>query len=139
MTSMRAKLIQQAGWISFFFIAMIAGARAASAADTTFDNIDVIDPSLDGKMAVLRVGSDIGANKLLSVFAGLRNKTGHSLNLEIETIYKDTFGNPLNTGSWIPFTLEAHEEKEYHSASISEQATDFLVRVRRAAVTSHHD
>ena len=106
--------------------------HATAAADLTFDNVDVIDTSLGGKLAVLRVGSDVGVNKLLSIFVGLRNKTGHALNLEIQTIYKDTYGNALNSGSWISFTMKAHEEKEYHSSAISEQATDFLVRVRTA-------
>lgn len=138
---MRANSIKQAGWKGFFLfvVAMLMASgghvAAASHEDLTFDNLDVIDNSLGGKLAVLRVGSDIGVNKLLSVFAGLRNKTGHPLNLEIQTIYKDTFGNALNSGSWIAFSLKAHEEKEYHSSSISEQATDFLIRVRAAAPT----
>jgi hypothetical protein len=157
---MRAKVITQAGWMGLFFlgavdgasanartcgiaadrffIASSAGAVGATDADLSFDNIDVIDASLSGKLAVLRVGSDVGTNKLLSVFAGLKNKTGHHLDLEIETIYKDTYGNALNSGSWIPFNLKAHEEKEYHSASISEQATDFLVRVRRVTAGGTH-
>ena len=136
---MRANSIKQAGWMSIVLLALLilcaSGSRAmaADAEDLTFDNLDVIDASLGGKLAVLRVGSDVGVNKLLSVFAGMRNKTGHALNLEIQTIYKDTYGNALNSGSWIPFTLKAHEEKEYRSSAISEQATDFLVRVRTAS------
>jgi hypothetical protein len=101
--------------------------------DLSFDNLDVIDSSLKGKLAILRVGSEVGENKLLSVFAGLKNKSAHRLDLEMQTIYKDIDGNPLNAGSWISFTLKPHEEKEYHSASISVQAVDFLVRVRRAS------
>lgn len=136
---MRAKSIKQAGWVGLFLIVMAllgaGGGHAVASAneDLTFDNLDVIDTSLSGKLAVLRVGSDIGVNKLLTVFAGLRNKTGHVLNLEIQTIYKDTYGNALNSGSWIAFSLKAHEDKEYHSSAISEQATDFLVRVRTAS------
>jgi hypothetical protein len=139
MTSMRANSIKQAGWMTLLLLALMilcaSGGRvlAAEGEDLTFDNLDVIDTSLSGKLAVLRVGSDIGGNKLLSVWAGMRNKTGHALNLEIQTIYKDTYGSALNSGSWIPFTLKAHEEKEYHSSAISELATDFLVRVRTAS------
>lgn len=147
MTSMRAKSIKQAGWPSLhllgllLFALMILGAshvRADANEDLTFDNVDVIDASLKGKLAVLRTGGDVGTNKLLSIFVALRNKTGHTLELEVETIYKDGYGNALNSGSWIPFSLKAHEEKEYHSTSISEQASadsDYLVRVRVAAPT----
>ena len=106
--------------------------NADAAADSSFDNLDIVDDSLKGKVAVLRVGSERAQNNLLSVFAGLKNKTGHRLALEMETIYKDKEDNALNAGSWIPMTLKPHEEKEYHSASISEQAVDFLIRVRRA-------
>jgi hypothetical protein len=109
--------------------------------DASFDNLDIIDASLNGKVAVQRVGSDVGDNKLLSVFAGLKNKTAHRLVLELETIYKDKDGNVLNGGSWIPMTLKPHEEKEYHSASISLQSVDFFIRVRRApsASSSTHE
>jgi hypothetical protein len=101
-------------------------------ADSSFDNLEVIDDSLKTKLTILRVGSQPTANNLLSVFAGLKNKTSRSLFLEVQTIYKDKTGASLNDGSWIPLTLKPHEEAEYHSASISPDAVDFLVRVRRA-------
>jgi hypothetical protein len=140
MTSMRAMKWKQAGCIglSLFFGSRWIAADPASDLDSSFDNLDVIDPGLMGKIAVLRVGSEIGENNLLAIFAGMKNKTSHRLNLEVQTIYKDKDGNALNSGSWIPFTLEPHEEKEYHSASISEDAVDFLVRVRRAANVPAH-
>jgi hypothetical protein len=108
--------------------------NAGDGADTGsgFDNLEIVDAGLNGKVAILRVGSDPSANSLLSVFAGLKNKTAHRLALEVETIYKDKEGNALNAGSWIPVTLKPHEEREYRSASISEQAVDFLIRVRLA-------
>jgi hypothetical protein len=145
---MRANLIKQAGWMSprllgVLLLALMTlgtiSARAAADEDSTFDNVDVVDASLKGKLAVLRTGGEMGPTKLLSIFVALRNKTGHPLELEIETIYKDGYGNALNSGSWISFTLKPHEDKEYHSTSISELATadsEYLVRVR-AAQPSH--
>jgi hypothetical protein len=100
--------------------------------EPAFDNLDVVDAGLNGKLTVLRVGSEPTETHLLSVFAGLKNKTPRRLRLEIQTIYKDASGNALNGGSWISFNLNPHEEREYHSASISDQASDFLIRVRRA-------
>jgi hypothetical protein len=97
-----------------------------------FDDIEIVDAALKPIVEVTRVGSQLGANNLLGVFAGLRNKTTHPLVLEIETIYKDKSGNVLTTGSWIRFTIKAGAQSDYRSVSISEGATDFLIRVRRA-------
>ena len=107
--------------------------------DTNFDNVEMADGSLKGKIAVLRVGTEPSPNNLLSVFVGLKNKTDGPLTLEIETIYKDNDGKPLNSGSWVAIAFKPHEEREYRSTSIS-QAFDndsmnahFLIRIRRAA------
>jgi hypothetical protein len=104
-------------------------------ADADFDNLEIVDDSLKGKLAVLRVGSDPTENNLLSVFVGLKNRTPHPLPLEVQTIYKDKQGNQMNQGSWVSLTLKPHEETEYRSSSISVDAADFLVRIRRAATT----
>jgi hypothetical protein len=97
----------------------------------SFDNLDVLDGSLNGKLEILRVGSEPTANNLLSVFAGLKNKTSENLYLDVQTVYKDKSGNSLNRGSWVPMMLKPHAETEYRSASISEAAVDFVVRIRR--------
>lgn len=162
MTSMRAKKLKQAGWLGLGVLMISASAKAepalpppvgqkvfapgngnadaASDSGSSFDNLDIVDSSLKGKVAVLRVGSEVAENNLLTVFAGLKNKTAHRLDLEMQTIYKDKDDNALNAGSWIPFTLKPHEEKEYHSTSISVEAVDFLIRVRHApsATASTH-
>ena len=108
------------------------GATAGTDIGSTFDNLEITDDSLKAKLGITRVGSQPSANDLLSVFAGLKNRTGQPLALEVQTLYKDKDGNPLNAGSWIPMTLKPHEETEYRSTSISADAVDFLVRVRRA-------
>lgn len=103
--------------------------------DLGFDipNLEVLDPEgLKGSLAILRIGSEVKETKLLSVFTGMKNKTGQKLSLEVQTIYKDRAGNPLNDGTWVPMTLKPHEETEYRSASLSVDAVDFTVRIRRA-------
>jgi len=106
--------------------------------NANFDNLEIVDPSLKGRLAVLRVGSEPTQNNLLSVFVGVKNSTSKPLTLEIQTLYKDKLGNPLNEGSWIPLTLKPKEETEYRSASISADAVDFLVRIRGAQATGGH-
>ncbi|MCE0522153.1 MAG: hypothetical protein LV480_04510 [Methylacidiphilales bacterium] len=109
-------------------------------AGSSFDKLNFVDPDLDQEVDVLRVGSEVGANNLLSVFAGFKNKTEHTLKLEVKTVYQDKEGNALNPGSWISITLKPDEEKEYHSTAISELAVDFVIRVRHrtSASADHH-
>lgn len=118
-----------------------ASDAAVAPADTdsgsTFDNLEIVDASLKGKLGISRVGSQVADNKLLTVFAGFKNKTSRKLSLEVMTIYKDQTGAALNAASWIPVTLKANEEREYRSSSITEQAVDFMVRIRRAQGPAH--
>jgi len=109
----------------------LADETAAATPDS--DNLEIVNTSLKDKLAVLRVGSARSDSNLLSVFAGVKNKTAHRLDLEMQTVYRDKDGQPLTGhGSWIPITLKPHEETQYRSVAISEDATDFLVRIRHA-------
>jgi len=110
---------------------------ADSDSGSTFDNLEIVDSSLKGKLGISRVGSQVADNKTLTVFAGFKNKTSHKLSLEVMTIYKDGSGIALNAASWIPVTLKANEEREYRSSSITEQAVDFMIRIRRAQSPGH--
>jgi hypothetical protein len=104
-----------------------------------FDNLEVDSPDLKGKLAVLRVGSERSDSNLLTVFTGLKNKSANSLPIEVETVYKDKSDHPLSDGraSWIGITLKPHEETQYRSVALSEDATDFMVRIRRAQQTDN--
>jgi len=96
------------------------------------NNLDIVDDVLKPKLDLTHIDAQRGRNNLLSVTLSMSNKTGHKIDLEIETIYKDKEGNALNTSSWIGFTLKPHADQDYHSSSISEEAVDFLIRVRKA-------
>ncbi len=105
----------------------------ASPVTPNFDNLEIVNASLKDKLSVLRIGSQRSDSNLLSVFAGVKNQTGHVLDLEMQTIYRDKDGQALTGhGSWIPITLKPHEETQYRSVAISEDATDFVVRIRHA-------
>ena len=103
------------------------------AAPKNFDDVEMVDDSLQGKLSVTRTGSSRTTNDLLSVFAGLRNKTSHVLKIEAQTVYKDAQGTPLPGGSssWVPITLKSHGRTDYRSASLSADAQDYLIRIRR--------
>ena len=133
---MRAGALKSAALIGFGALLLHGPLRAEPSDDlagpSAGTNIELVDPALDGKIEIMRIDSNRGGNNLLQVVAALRNKSPHRLNLEIETIYKDSSGNDLNTGSWIHLSLDPHAEQDYRSAAISEAAVDFLIRVRVA-------
>lgn len=108
-------------------------AQISSTAETGFDNVEVLDRSLDGKLSVVSVGSDRTKTNLLSIFVSLKNLTSSSLLIEAETLYKDGNGDWIEGGkaSWLSLEIKPHGELEYRSASLSEEAQDFLVRIRR--------
>jgi hypothetical protein len=112
-----------------------SNAGADAEAGFSFDNLEMADNSLNGKLTVLRVGSGRTDDNLLTVFAGVKNETSHPLAIEVQTIYKDKSDNPMTDGkaSWVPITLKPHEEFVYRSVAISADAADFLVRIRAAA------
>jgi hypothetical protein len=134
-----------AAWIGFAVFVALAGssvpAECATDNASSFDDVDIIDASLNGKLAIQRVGSEATPTGLLSVFVGLKNKTARDLNVQLETIYKDQEGNPVNAGSWITLSLKPHEEREYRSTSISVRYdpnlmdANFVIRIRHAAPT----
>ncbi len=103
-----------------------------------FDNLEMAPPELKNKLAILRVGSDRTEDNLLTVFAGLKNKSNRPLQLEVQTIYRDKADHTLSSGqrSWVPITLKPHEETQYRSVAISEDAADYLVRIRPAEQAS---
>jgi hypothetical protein len=127
-------------WVVFALAALsvalptpIHAASAPADSEVGFDNVDVLDAGLNGQISVVRVGSQRTNTNLLSIFASLKNMTAHSLTIQAQTLYKDGDGNWLDGGKagWLTLELKPHEELEYRSASLSDEAQDFLVRVRR--------
>ena len=96
---------------------------AAEPADTAsgFDNVDLIDASLTGKLCIVRVGSDRSDENLLSILAALKNLTGRTLRLEAQTVYRDADGSWINGGraGWIALDLKPHGELNYRSEALS--------------------
>lgn len=112
---------------------LLAPLPADTDSEAGFDNVDLLDPALNGKLSVVRVGSQRTNTNLLAIFASLKNLTGHVLAIQAQTLYKDGDGNWLDGGKagWLTLELKPHEELEYRSASLSDDAQDFLVRVRQ--------
>jgi hypothetical protein len=112
------------------------GALPQTASD--LDDLEIVNDSLKGKLAVLRIESSRSDSNLLAVLAGIKNQTSRRLDLEVQTVYRDKDGNSLSSGAgtWMTLTLKPHQETQYRSEAISEDATHFVVRVRHAAGTA---
>jgi hypothetical protein len=107
---------------------------ASAPADTSsgFENVDLLDGTLTGKLGVIDVGSNRSTDNLLNVCATLKNITGHTLKIEAQTLYRDASGNWINGGraGWITLEIKPRGELAYRSASLTDEAQDYLVRVR---------
>lgn len=91
----------------------------------------VTSSALKGRLAVLRIRSNRNDSNLLTVSAGLKNRSSHSLPLQVATVFKDKDGQPLSDSqNWEEITLKPHEVTQYHSVATTEDASDYLVRVR---------
>jgi hypothetical protein len=144
-------------WVGFCVLALGTGAHgeqsildspgstAAAAGVTTngdtlmvsdVSSVEITNESLKNKIAVQRIQSQRSSNNLLAVSATLKNTTGRKIAFEAATIYRDRAGHELNTGSWLKFTLMAHEETEYRSSAINVEAVSFVIRVRKPAATA---
>lgn len=108
-------------------------ATSAAPADNAsgFTNVD-LDTGFTGKLVVVRVNCGRTDNNLLAVSAMLRNVTGRTVKIEVGTCYADAAGNWINGGQagWLSFVLKPHSEFQYRSASLSDDASDYLVRIR---------
>ncbi len=83
-------------------------APAETAEPTNFDNLELVSPGLKNRLAITRVGSDRTEGNLLSVFAGLKNKSARPLDLEVQTLYKDKADHSLNgRNGWVPINPQA--------------------------------
>jgi hypothetical protein len=131
---MRLSVVLALAALLFAPLATIHAPAAPDETDTDagFDNVDVLGTALFGKLSVVRVGSQRTNTGLLAIFASLKNLTGHPLTIQAQTLYKDGDGNWIDGGKagWLTLTLKPHGELEYRSASLSDEAQDFLVRLR---------
>jgi len=75
------------------------------------------------------------AHNILTVQASLRNQTSKALNIQVQTLFKDSKGMILynDLGSevaWQSMTLSANETKSFTQNAMTPEATQFIVRVR---------
>src|ERR1700679_539212 len=56
------------------------------------NNIDIVDDVLKPKLDLVHVEAQRGRNNLLVVTLSLSNKTGHKVDVEMETVYRDKSG-----------------------------------------------
>lgn len=85
---------------------------------------------------VVRVDTERLPTGLLKVFVTLRNTTKKNLWADIRTTFLDSRDHILEQTNWEPVLLEARTVNEYTCTSLSNQATDYQIIIRKPKKTS---
>ncbi|MDE1171873.1 MAG: hypothetical protein PW734_11825 [Verrucomicrobium sp.] len=106
--------------------------------------IVLFDGDLKDDLAVdvVRIGPN--ANNYLTVQANLRNRTDSDLEIQVQTLFYNSFGRVLNNEpgnqtAWTNVQLTANETMPYASQAIDASATRATVRVRYLHRPRHSD
>jgi hypothetical protein len=95
----------------------------------------LLDEDMEDNIAVDQVRFGRTSNNLLAVQANIRNRTDHDISIQVQTLYRDQFGNALyfNPGDetpWMNMVVTANSTTPYRSQSLSAAAQNFTVRIR---------
>lgn len=95
----------------------------------------LLDEDMSDNIAVDQIRSGRTSNHLLAVQANIRNRTDHDISIQVQTLYKDQYGNALyfNPGDetpWMTMVVTANSTTPYRSQSLSAQAAQFTIRIR---------
>lgn len=85
---------------------------------------------------VVRVDINRPAGGLLKVIVTLRNRTKDNLWADIRTTFLDADNHVLESTNWEPILLSARTVTEYTCNSLSNQATDYQIIIRKPKKTS---
>jgi uncharacterized protein YcfL len=104
-------------------------------ADNTGTSVAILNENLRKNLTVDKVGSNFSVNHLMVVHALIHNKTKTIVSIQVQTLYQDANGNPLNyssgnEASWTTLDLISEGTQPYRSQSISPKASKFIIRIR---------
>lgn len=85
---------------------------------------------------VVRVDINRPAGGLLKVIVTLRNRTKDNLWADIRTTFLDADNHVLESTNWEPIMLDARTVTEYTCTSLSNQAEDCQIIIRKPKKTS---
>lgn len=88
-------------------------------------------------LRVVRVDAQRVSGGLLRVWVTLRNTRKEPLWVEVRTTFLDKDGHPLDQTNWHPVQLAARTVTDYTCTSLSRDAADYQVVVRRLARSSY--
>ncbi len=95
----------------------------------------LLDEDMSDNIAVDQVRSGHTSNKLMAVQASIRNRTDHDISIQVQTLYRDQFGNALyftpgEETPWMNMVITANSTSPYRSQSLSPAAQQFTIRIR---------
>lgn len=85
---------------------------------------------------VVRTDSERVGKGLLKVTLTLRNRTKSNLWVDIRTTFLDAKNHVLEQTNWEPILLDRRTVSEYTCTSLSNQATDYQIIIRKPSKSS---
>lgn len=95
-------------------------------------NFVVLDKALQKKIAVADQSPSRTEDGRLKVRAKILNKTKKDLSIQVQTIYKDEEGYPVDETNWQLEIIPAKAYYYYESKSLNNKATDYTIRCKTA-------
>lgn len=92
--------------------------------------IVVLDGPTSGRVAVEKQNFRRDSEGKLEVFADIRNRTYFDLPIDVQTVYKDEAGIPVDTTAWSRLTLGPNETQTYKNISINSRPARYTIRIR---------
>lgn len=95
----------------------------------------LLDRDLSDDIAVDLIRTGPNQNHYLTVQANLRNRTGHDMELQVQSLFYDAKGSILNSSlgnetAWTTLVLTANQTVSYRAQALTTDGDRFTVRVR---------
>jgi hypothetical protein len=92
--------------------------------------IVILDGPTSGRVAIDKQNFRHDTEGKLEVFADIRNRTNSDLSIDVQTVYKDESGIPVDTTAWSRMTLGPNETQTYKNISINDSPKRYTIRIR---------
>ncbi len=109
-----------------------AGTRMSATPLEVKENLVYLDSALTAAVPCHQLTSDRLPSGRLRVLAQFYNDQNHTAECSIKLKFKDDAGRVLDETGWMPLLLPRRELTQFEHTSLTAEATDFVLLLRKA-------